>query len=147
MTLAQVTSKKNDDRLATLRCLADREDALLSTRSNLFLIWQSILMASQVAGQKSLGFAVSISVLGLISTAIWGYMSYYSHMVARNYRRLVREEERTRPKEDQIYSNAREHRHSIRVCGVSNNMCLAALFPIVWAAAWLVVLILAVVAR
>lgn len=82
MTLSQATGQKNEIRLETLRCLADREDALLSTRTNLFLIWQSILMASQVAGQKYLGLLVSISILGLISTAIWGYMSYYSHMVS-----------------------------------------------------------------
>jgi hypothetical protein len=125
--------------LQVLRAKVDREHDLLNTRTNIFLLWQSILMAGFAAGSTTPTVLTLVSILGLLSSLVWIYIGIASRRMTEWYWEQLRKRESALPKQERLYSDSREYRKTAhcRLAGISVSKCLVYIFPVMWAATWL----------
>lgn len=121
-----------------LRECVDREHDLLNTRTSLFLLWQSILMAGFAITSAGHGVLILISTLGMVSSVVWLYIGHISRHMTEWYWQELKQIESNLPEEERLYSNARSFRedHQGRIMGLSVTKCLVYIFPTIWAFTW-----------
>jgi hypothetical protein len=122
-----------------LREKVDREHDLLNTRTNIFLLWQSILMAGFAAGSSTPSVLTLVSILGLLSSVVWIYIGIASRQMTEWYWTQIRSCESALPKQERLYSDSRDYRKKAqgRLAGLSVSKCLVYIFPTMWAATWI----------
>ena len=131
------------DKLNLLRQLVDREHHLLNDRSNIFLVWHSILMAGFALGKDLPPLFTILPILGLAGSLIWLYMGHRSVVVGKYYRDEVHACEESLPDNQRVYTNSENWRKSTcpPIFAFPVSKYFAYLLPGLWALAWLVLLV------
>jgi len=133
------TTQCSIDKLNLLRHLADREHHLLNDRTNIFLIWQSILMAGFALAKDFPEVKFILPLLGFVSSLIWFYIGYRSIVVGKYFRDEVRKCEENLSEDERVYTNAENWRKSSRPPGFGFPVSkyFAYFLPGLWGATWL----------
>ena len=130
--------------VGVIRGLVDREHGLLNERTNIFLLLQSILMAGFALGDPAPhDFRLIITLMGLISSALWLYIGILSRDVLHYYRKKLLECESGLPGDEMIYTESIEFRDKKqrRIFRPSIGRCLAFIFPSLWVLTWIFILV------
>ena len=129
-----------EKRLQLLRELRQREHDLLIQRTNVFLLFHTILMTGAALGSNGPHIIVwVIPILGMIASLIWGYMGYRNTRAETYFTARVRACENLLPVDDRVFSNFDDHRGSgFRV--LTSSDWFAYIFPALWFIAWFVIL-------
>jgi hypothetical protein len=137
------TSPCSVDKLNLLRGLVDREHHLLHDRTNIFLIWQSILIAGFGLGKDSSQLIIILPLLGFASSLIWLYVGHRSVKLENYYFRQVLICESCFPESERVYTDAKNWRKitDAPIMGLRVAMYLAYVLPGLWAITWFVLLL------
>jgi hypothetical protein len=127
------------DRLETYRELTLREYDLLIERSNMFLVYHSILMAGFALGSSVPKVIVILPFFGFAASIMWLIIGHRTLQVANHLHDKVVALEAARPPDDQVYSNFRSWRRKENPpsFGVRISSYFAIGFPLLWAITWI----------
>jgi hypothetical protein len=133
-----------DNRLETYRQLTLREYDLLIERSNMFLVYHSILMAGFALGSSAPKVVGVLPLLGFVASIMWLFTGHRTLRVADYLHNKVVNLEASLPAEDRVYTSFRSWRREknppvFRV-RVSNLFAIG--FPALWAMTWILAYIL-----
>ncbi len=144
MSIDMPIAETNAQALDLLRREIAREHDLLNSRTNIFLLWQAILMAGYAIGTASYLFHIILSVLGIFSCLVWLYVGHLSRVMIKAYWIDILKREESLPETTRFYTMARHFRrkHRSRLFGLSVTKCMTYVFPIVWIVAWVLTLLL-----
>jgi hypothetical protein len=127
-----------DNRLETYRQLTLREYDLLIERSNMFLVYHSILMAGFALGSSAPRVVGVLPLLGFVASIMWLFTGHRTLRVADYLHDKVVALEAALPAEDQIYTRfrgwRREENPPVFRLRVSNLFAIG--FPVLWAGTW-----------
>jgi hypothetical protein len=123
---------------------AHREHDLLVNRTNIFLVYHSILMAGFALGSDTPSATPLLAVLGFIGGCIWVYVGHRSLLTARYFWDRVLVCESTMPDTDRVITEFLEWRDETRIpiIGFPVETYIAKVLPIVWVLTWAAVAIL-----
>ena len=132
------------DKLNLLRQLEDRESRFFTDRTNIFLIWHSILMAGFALGMKLPTLAILLPSLGITGSLIWLYVSHRGRIQAKYFLEEIRRCELHLPEDERVYSDAQNWRKKTRspILGIPVSAYFTYVLPVLWALTWLLLPIL-----
>ena len=135
------TNTTSNDRLLYLREKLEKEHSLLNERSNIFLIWQSILIAGLAIGSTQTNFNTDIIrvliVLGLISSIIWLYVGKMGKLGADFFWKKLEIEEAKLPEGERFYIDSFTTRRKRRIFKFAITDIFAYAVPSIWLIVWL----------
>ncbi len=102
------------EKLSVLRACDDREHRLLNERTNIFLLWHSILMTAYALGNQAPVLGKLIPGVGLFGSLIWLHVARCNFLVAEYFREQVKECEKCFPEHERVYSNAQKWRQDVQ---------------------------------
>ena len=131
-------------RVEVYRHLVLREHDLLIERSNMFLVYHSILMAGFALGSSAHRIVGVLPIFGLVASLIWLHIGHRTLRGSNFLHDKLADLESALPEEDQIYSTFRAWRRQedpppfrVRVSGYFGLG-----FPVLWAVTWALALYL-----
>ena len=123
---------------------AQREHDLLINRTNIFLLYNSILIAGFALGSNAPSVVALLPTLGLLTSAIWLYIGERSLMTAGYFWTKVLEVEAQLEPSERVFTDffAWRERTRLRVVGFSVATYIARVLPLLWVLTWIVVVMI-----
>ena len=140
----EINTLNDRERLRIFVDRAQREYDLLIGRTQIFMLYNSILMAG-FALSKNIPMIIKIlPVLGLISCLVWIYIGQRSLMTAQYFWNQVLKAETLFRPVDRIFTDFFEWRKTskAKVFGYSVTSYIGRIFPYLWFITWTIVAIL-----
>lgn len=125
--------------------MASREIDLLNERTNLFLLYNSILMAGLALGKLSDSLMIVVAIAGLLSSFIWLYLGQRGIVLEKFAWKKVYSLEEQQPRDERIHTQFKKYRQDTRPSffGWRSSVYVGRVIPILWALTWAVVLAIA----
>jgi hypothetical protein len=117
---------------------AHREHDLLMERTNVFLLYHSILMAGFAIGSNAPSIIRLLPGLGIIGSTLWIYIGHRSLRTTQYFRDRLLECEATMPEADRVMTAFFVWRRETKTpfIGFPIETYIAHVFPVVWALTW-----------
>ena len=133
------------NRLSIYRELLLREYDMVIERSNMFLVYHSILMAGFALGSNAPRIVEVLPFFGLAASLMWLHIGYRTITVADHLYKKVTSCEESLPEEDRIYSQFLSWRRKEKppIFRVRLSSYFGIGFPILWAITWSCAILLA----
>lgn len=127
------------DQLRVVLDRAQREHDLLMERTNMFLLYHSILMAGFALGNNAPAIVACLPVLGVITSFVWLYVGQRSLMTASYFWNRVLDFESQCEPSQRIFTDFFEWRSRTRfpVVGFSVAVYVGRVLPALWACTWI----------
>jgi hypothetical protein len=127
-------------KLDLLRQLHLREYSLLNERTNMFLLFNLVLMIGFTFRRDIISFKY-LPMIGIFVSMIWIYIGYRTNLV-KNYfgDEIIKYEAKLTDKEDRVFSEAFSWRNSKRKSSFywEASTYTGRVFPVLWSIIWMI---------
>ena len=124
---------------------AEREHDLLLARTNIFLVYNSILMAAFALGTNAHTVVTLLATIGMLTSVVWIYTGQRSLTTAAYFWERVIASEATLAPGSRVFTEFFDWRNQARWTpfGISTAVCIGRVLPWLWALTWLAVAMIA----
>jgi hypothetical protein len=143
-TSSPATGGSHSEHLQLLRELLKREHDLLIQRTNVFLLFHSILMAGVALGENGPAILkLLVPSFGIITSLIWAYMGYRNVRAEHHFEELVCASEANLAETFRVFTNFKAQRQGgLHI--LKSSWWFAYVLPLLWFLVWSVVFLFVV---